>query len=74
MKLGEMKRGTSAKIIRTNGPEALQNRLLEMGFIEGSQVEVLFEAPWGSDPIAVRVRGSLVALRRNEANWIEVES
>lgn len=74
MKLGEMKCGTSAKIIRTNGPEALQNRLLEMGFIEGSLVEVLFEAPWGSDPIAVRVRGSLVALRRLEANWIEVES
>jgi len=74
MKLGEMQRGTSAKIIRTSGPEALQNRLLEMGFIEGSLVEVLFEAPWGNDPIAVRVRGSLVALRRNEANWIEVES
>ncbi len=74
MKLGEMKCGSAAKIIRTSGPEALQTRLLEMGFVEGSLVEVLFEAPWGSDPIAVRVRGSLVALRRNEANWIEVES
>jgi ferrous iron transport protein A len=47
-------------------------RLLEMGLLEGSVVEVLHEAPFVGDPIAVRVRGALIALRREEANLIEV--
>ena len=48
------------------------NRLLEMGLIEGSSVEMLHEAPFGGDPIAVRTRGTLIALRRNEAACILV--
>jgi ferrous iron transport protein A len=40
--------------------------------LEGSTVEVLHEAPFGKDPIAVRVRGALLALRRSEANHVRV--
>lgn len=50
----------------------LTQRLLEMGFLEGSWVEIAHEAPFGGDPLAVRVRGTLVALRRQEADVIEV--
>lgn len=75
-KLGELKKGTKAQIVRVGGaheshPEMLQ-RLLEMGLLEGCQVEILHEAPFGGDPLAIRVRGSLVALRRQEANAVEV--
>jgi ferrous iron transport protein A len=59
--------------LKTGGPKDLLQRLLEMGLLEGSAVEVVHEAPFGRDPIAVRVRGALIALRRNEANYIEVE-
>lgn len=38
-------------------------RLLELGFDEGAEVEALHRAPLG-DPIAVRVDGATVALRR----------
>ncbi|MFZ9596110.1 MAG: FeoA family protein [Bdellovibrionia bacterium] len=74
--LGEMKKGTQAFIRRVGGPSTPHervNRLLEMGFVEGSWVEVLHEAPFGGDPIVVRVRGALVALRRAEASMIWVE-
>ena len=73
-RLGEMKKDESGTIASTGGSPEMNRRLLGMGFLEGSRVEVLHEAPFGRDPIAVRVRGSVVALRRSEANLIEVES
>ena len=47
-------------------------RLMEMGFLVGAAVEVVHLSPFGGDPIVVRVRGALIALRRNEANAIEI--
>lgn len=44
-------------------------RLLELGFDEGAEVEALHRAPLG-DPIAVRVDGATVALRRALARGI----
>ncbi len=70
--LGGLGAGAKATIVRTDGPGEIRNRLMEMGFLEGTGIEVLHEAPFGRDPIAVRVRGSVIALRRNEANHIEV--
>jgi ferrous iron transport protein A len=45
----------------------LERRLLELGFIEGADVAVLHEGPVGRDPLAVRVNGATIALRRREA-------
>ena len=51
-----------------NGKAAeLERRLLELGFVEGAHVEILHEGPLGRDPIAVRVNGTTIALRRREA-------
>jgi ferrous iron transport protein A len=72
-KLGELRPGSRGIIAKTTGPIEILRRLLEMGFLEGSSIEVMHEAPFGRDPIAVNVRGALVALRRAEANHIEVE-
>jgi Fe2+ transport system protein FeoA len=46
---------------------------MEMGFLENEVVEVKNIAPWGKDPMAVRVRGTTVALRKAEACLILVE-
>lgn len=74
LKLGELKCGERAVILAIIAPdEKLARRLMEMGLLEGAETELVHEAPFGGDPIAVRVRGSLLALRRAEANWIEVE-
>jgi ferrous iron transport protein A len=50
----------------------LERRLLELGFIEGADVTVLHEGPVGRDPLAVRVNGATIALRRREAMAIFV--
>jgi ferrous iron transport protein A len=50
----------------------LEQRLLELGFVEGAAVEVLHEGPLGGDPIAVRVNDTTIALRRREAMAILV--
>jgi ferrous iron transport protein A len=56
-----------------SGPaEDLESRLIELGFVEGAAVEVLHEGLLGRDPIAVRVDGVTVALRRREAMAIIV--
>jgi len=51
----------------------LERRLIELGFVEGSRVELLHEGLFGRDPIAVRVNEATVALRRREAASILVE-
>lgn len=48
-------------------PMEIERRLLELGFLEGAEVSILHEGLIGRDPIAVRVNGSTVALRRSEA-------
>ncbi len=50
----------------------LERRLLELGFIEGADVAVLHEGPVGRDPLAVRINGATIALRRREAMAIFV--
>lgn len=54
-------------------PAELEKRLLEMGFVEGAGVEIRHQGLFGGDPIAVRVHGATVALRRREARAILVE-
>jgi ferrous iron transport protein A len=57
----------------SEGPvEDLESRLIELGFVEGAAVEVLHEGLLGRDPIAVRVDGVTIALRRREAMAIIV--
>ena len=53
-------------------PSELSSKLLEMGFYEGKELEVLYKAPFG-DPIAVRVGDYTLSMRKKEANLIEVE-
>jgi ferrous iron transport protein A len=48
-------------------PHEIERRLIELGFVEGATVHILHEGFFGRDPIAVRVNGSTVALRRREA-------
>ncbi len=52
----------------------LERRLLEFGFVNGEQVEILAEARPGRDPFVVRVGHTTLALRRREAEsiWLEL--
>jgi ferrous iron transport protein A len=52
----------------------LERRLIELGFVEGADVELLHQGLFGRDPIAVRVADTTVALRRREAMAVLVEA
>lgn len=52
----------------------LERRLIELGFVEGARVEILHQGLIRRDPIAVRVDGATIALRRREAAAILVEA
>ena len=47
-------------------------RLMDLGLIRGTAVEVVRVAPLG-DPMEVRLRGFMLTLRRAEAEHITVE-
>jgi ferrous iron transport protein A len=53
---------------------ALERRLLEFGFVQGEQVEILAEARPGRDPFVVRIGHTTLALRRREAQsvWVDL--
>jgi ferrous iron transport protein A len=72
--LGEQTKGFRGKIIEILESELHQaQRLREIGFIPGAPVQILHEAPFSKDPIAVKVRGTVFGLRRQEALQIVVE-
>jgi ferrous iron transport protein A len=52
----------------------LERRLIELGFVEGADVELLHQGLFGGDPIAVRVAHATIALRRQEAMAILVSA
>lgn len=48
-------------------------RLGELGFIPGEPLHLLRRGPGGREPLAVQIGDTLFALRRVEADCIEVE-
>jgi ferrous iron transport protein A len=64
----------SACVVNQQHPGLLEQRLLEMGFVEGAPIMLLHEAPFTKDPIIVRLRNMRIALRRNEAQCILVQT
>ena len=50
----------------------IADRLMDLGVVPGTPVEVEMRS-MGGDPVAYRVRGALIALRAEQAGWIEVE-
>lgn len=81
--LGSLKLGQKGRVVCISGLENggltrldgddLERRLLEIGFMEGDEVQILHFGPVGRDPIAVRLGSMIVALRRREADAILVE-
>ena len=50
MKLSELKRGESGVIVNVHGHGGFRKRIVEMGFIKGTLVEVVLNAPL-RDPV-----------------------
>ena len=73
MKLSELKTGERGVIVKVNGHGGFRKRIIEMGFVKGSKVKVILNAPL-RDPIEYEVIGYKISLRREQAAKIEVIS
>lgn len=57
----------------SSSKDSIATRLVTLGFVTGERVEVITKGLFGGEPILVKVGLSRFALRRNEAERIEVE-
>ena len=73
MTLGQLLPGQRARVEAIPGEDYLVQRLLEMGLLEGEEIEVLGFAPFG-DPIEIRLRDYRLSLRRSEAARVAVQT
>lgn len=64
--------GSRATVTEIKIPAASRGRLLEMGLLVGTPVELVRFAPLG-DPVEIKVRGYHLTLRKHEAELILVD-
>lgn len=73
--LSELRPGRTSRVLGLSpgclGPE--RRRLLDLGFVPGTRVTAELVSP-GGDPTAYTVRGTLIALRREQARMIRIAS
>jgi len=67
--LDKMIPGQKGSVVAMDQKESIKQRLLEMGLTLDSEVEFKRTAPFG-DPIRIKVRGSLLAIRKKIASKI----
>ena len=75
--LAELRPGKPARVqsfskSQTPEEEVFLERLMQMGMLEGSEVEMIKEAPFGG-AVVVSCRGTLLALRTSEAKRVMVQ-
>ena len=72
MTLADLQVGPQARVrsVRDHGGAML--RVMEMGLVPGTTVQVLKRAPFGG-PMQIRVQDFRLSIRRHEARCLEVE-
>lgn len=75
MHIADLVEGGRARVIAIDAaaPE-LEAKLREIGFCEGDDVQLLTRGPFGGQPLAVRLNRRIIAMRRDEAAAVLVES
>jgi ferrous iron transport protein A len=69
--LDTLKPGERAWVADIVGDDAVAVRLMEMGLVEGEEIEHLGAAPLG-DPVEFLIRGYRLSLRLTEARRVQV--
>lgn len=72
MKMSELKAGDKAVVTAVHAHGEIGQRLIDMGLVKGTSFKVLRKAPLG-DPLEIKLRGFLLALRLKEAACVSVE-
>lgn len=67
--LADLSEGCRGTVTAVNSSGSMRRRLMDMGFIEGTEIKCLNRSPSG-DPTAYFIRGTVIALRKNDARDI----
>ena len=70
MRLSELNTGESGVIVKVHGHGGFRKRIVEMGFIKGTSVKAVLNAPL-NDPVKYKLMNYEVSLRRAEAAMVE---
>lgn len=70
----DLRPGESARVVGISPAcqGSQRRRLLDLGVVRGTTINAVFRSAAG-DPVAYDVRGALIALRREQAEWIRIE-
>ena len=71
MKLTDLETGCPAKVLKVNGNDGFRERLCELGLSPGARVNLKARLPFNG-PLVMRVESTTLALRKEEAEQIEV--
>ncbi|BFU78278.1 ferrous iron transport protein A [Arcobacter sp. 15-2] len=71
LRLDSMNQGQKVKVVKIHTKGKLMHKLLDMGFVNGSDIEIVREAPL-FDPMELKIHNYNISLRKSEANLIEV--
>ena len=71
IKLSQLAPGEKARVESLSNEKQIKTRLTDLGLYPGETVEALFRAVCG-DPTAYLMQNSVIALRRSEAEKIDV--
>ncbi len=69
--LHELPIGEKATVVSLTTSGTTRRRMLDLGIVPTSTIEAVRKSPAG-DPVAYRVRGAVIALRKEEAQHIIV--
>ena len=69
--LTQLQVGGAATVAEIKVPAEHRGRILEMGLLVGTKVQLVRFAPMG-DPVEIKLRGYHLTLRRTEADQIQV--
>ena len=72
MKFSDLRVGDVAIITKAEPDCHVCTRLMELGLIEGTKIEVIKVAPFG-DPVEIRFRGGDFCLRKAEMHCFTLE-
>ena len=72
MKMSDLKPGDKGTVIKVEHTGEATGRLMDLGLHKGASFKVLRVAPLG-DPVEIKLRGCLIALRAQEASHVFVE-
>ncbi|NMA69538.1 MAG: ferrous iron transport protein A [Desulfitobacterium sp.] len=71
--LSRLKKGEKAYVVDLGLKGLMRRRVLDLGIVPGTILQCVAMAPSG-DPVAYLVRGTVIAIRNEDANFIQVRA